>query len=90
VKNDRTEEGKTSGGYSAMSESNDTLLVRANVEITPGALKTIVRIAKEIAGPDEKGVYRVDTADKVSEMISKFLLEKDFEAYVQDMDNYPR
>ena len=60
------------------------------MELTPEALKTIVRIAKEIAGPDEKGIYRVDTAGKVGEMISKFLLEKDFETYVQDMDNYPK
>jgi len=73
-----------------MSESRQTLLVRANVELTPAALQAIVRNAKEIAGPDEKGVYRVDTADKVSKMISKFLLEKDFETYVQDMANYPR
>ena len=73
-----------------MSESRQTLLVRANVELTPAALQAIVRNAKEIAGPDEKGVYRVDTADMVSKMISKFLLEKDFETYVQDMANYPR
>jgi len=26
----------------------------------------------------------------VGETISKFLLEKDFETYVQDMDNYPK
>lgn len=73
-----------------MSESKQTLLVRADVELTPEALQAIVQNAKEIAGPDDKGVYRVDTADKVSEMISKFLLEKDFEAYVQDIANYPR
>ena len=72
-----------------MDESRQTLVVRANVEITPGTLQTIVRISKEIAGPDEKGFYRIDTADKVSEMISKFLYEKDFEAYVQDKANYP-
>lgn len=73
-----------------MSESKQTLLVRANVELTPEALQAIVQNAKEIAGADEKGIYRVDTADKVSEMISKFLLEKDFEAYVQDIANYSR
>ncbi|MGD8387460.1 MAG: hypothetical protein PVG49_09995 [Desulfobacteraceae bacterium] len=73
-----------------MSESKQTLLVRADVELTPEALQAIVYNAKEIAGPDEKGVYRVDTADKVGEMISKFLLEKDFEAYVRDIANYPR
>jgi len=73
-----------------MSESKQTLLVSADVELTPEALQAIVYYAKEIAGPDEKGVYRVDTAGKVGEMISKFLHEKDFEAYVQDIDNYPR
>jgi len=71
-----------------MSESIQTILVRANVELTPQALQAIVQHAKEMAGADEKGVYRVDTADKVSEMISKFLLEKDFERYVMDRSNY--
>jgi hypothetical protein len=73
-----------------MNQKKDSLLVRANVELTSNALETIVRIAKEMAGPGEDGVYRVDTAGKVGEMISKFLLEKDFEAYVQDIENYPR
>ena len=43
----------------------------------------VVKKAKEKAGRDEKGIYRVDTADKVGEMISCFLLEKDFEGYVR-------
>ncbi len=73
-----------------MSESKGTVLVRANVELVTDALKVVVRIAKEIEGPDEKGLYRVDTAGKVGEMISKFLLEKDFEGYVREIDNYPR
>lgn len=73
-----------------MNQNKETLFVRANVALTSEALGAIVRIAKEIAGPDVNGVYRVDTAEKVSEMISKFLLEKDFEAYVQNVDNYSR
>ena len=73
-----------------MSTSKETILVRVNVELVTEALQAIVRIAKEITGPDERGIYRVDTADKVGEMISKFLLEKDFESYVQEIDNYPR
>ncbi len=71
-----------------MSDSVQTVTVRANVEVTPKALQAIVHHAKEMAGADEKGVYRVDTADKVSEMISKFLLQKDFESYVEDRSNY--
>jgi len=73
-----------------MSESRDTIVVRVNVELATEALQAIVRIAKQIAGPDERGLYRVDTADKVGQMISKFLLEKDFEGYAGQIDNYPR
>ena len=71
-----------------MSEKKETILIRANVELTPESLRAVVENAKAIAGKDEKGVYRVDTADLTSEMISKFLLEKDFESYVSDINNY--
>jgi hypothetical protein len=43
--------------------------------------KKIFENVKQIAGRDEKGVYRVETADKVSEMISRFLFDNDFESY---------
>jgi len=66
----------------------DTIVVHANVEISTESLQAIVQTAKELAGRNEKGVYRVDTADAVSDMISKFLREKDFEAYVKDVNNY--
>ena len=69
-----------------MNASKDTIVVNANVEMTAGSLQTIVENAKKKAGRDEKGVYRVDTADKVSEMISHFLLEKDFEGYVRNSE----
>ncbi len=66
-----------------MDVSKDTIVVNANVEMTTISLQTIVEKAKQEVGRDKKGVYRVDTADKVSEMISHFLLEKDFEGYVR-------
>ncbi|MFO8085521.1 MAG: hypothetical protein R6U27_14525 [Desulfobacterales bacterium] len=71
-----------------MGEVKQTIKVHANVEITVASLQAIVENAKAIAGKNEKGVYRVDTADKVAEMISRFLLEKDFESYVSNIDNY--
>ena len=71
-----------------MPEKKDTLIVRANVEMTAASLQAIVENAKKISGPNEKGGYRVDTADKVSEMISRFLLENDFENFVKNVDNY--
>ncbi len=71
-----------------MPEKKETLIVRANVEMTAASLQAIVENAKRISGPNEKGGYRVDTADKVSEMISRFLLENDFENFVKNVDNY--
>ncbi|MCK4425364.1 MAG: hypothetical protein KAV69_01345 [Deltaproteobacteria bacterium] len=73
-----------------MSELKDTITVRVNVKITPESLKTIVENAKKSVGPNQSGVYRVDTAGKVDEMISQFLLEKDFESYVKNPINYKR
>ncbi|MBW1607657.1 MAG: hypothetical protein JRJ74_06110 [Deltaproteobacteria bacterium] len=71
-----------------MTESKDMITVHVNVEITTVSLQTIVENVKHIAGRDEKGVYRVNTADKVSEMISRFLFDNDFESYVKDFENY--
>ena len=71
-----------------MSDQNNLILVNANVNITVKSLQTIVSNAKKASGKDQKGIYRVDTADKVSDMISKFLLEHDFETYVDDINNY--
>jgi hypothetical protein len=73
-----------------MTTDKDLITVRAIVDMTTASLEAIVENAKEIAGHDEKGRYRVDTADKVGEMISRFLLEKDFESYVKNIDNFPR
>ena len=73
-----------------MTTDKDLITVRAIVDMTTASLEAIVENAKEIAGRDEKGRYRVDTADKVGEMISRFLLEKDFESYVKNIDNFPR
>ncbi|MBW1744433.1 MAG: hypothetical protein JRJ47_13540 [Deltaproteobacteria bacterium] len=70
-----------------MPEKEDTLMVRVNVEVTAASLKAIVANAKKIAGPDEKGGYRIDTADKAGEMISRFLLENDFESFVKNIEN---
>ncbi len=71
-----------------MNQANKTLTVRVNVEITPEALQTVVANAKEMAGKNEKGHYQVDTADKLGEIISRFMREKDFDGYVQDPSHY--
>jgi len=71
-----------------MANEKDTLVVNANVEITAVSLQAIVENAKKTSGRDSRGVYRVDTADKVSQIISRFLLKNDFENYAKDIKNY--
>jgi len=73
-----------------MSESKETITVNVNVEMTTASLQAIVENAKKVEGRNEKGVYRIDTADKVSEMISNFILENDFESYAKNIENYLR
>lgn len=72
-----------------MSETKETVTVRVNLEVAPGAVQAVVARAKALAGRNEKGQYQVDTADLLEKMISRFLAEKNFEAYVNDPSNYP-
>lgn len=67
---------------------SDTVVVNANITITVASLQNIVANAKASAPRDEKGYYQVDTADKVNDMISKFLREKDFEGFTNNSANY--
>ena len=70
-----------------MVNEKEILIVNLNVEITAISLQAIVENVKKITGRDSKGVYRVDTADKVGQVISRFLLENDFENYAKDIKN---
>jgi hypothetical protein len=67
----------------------DTIEIQTNVIMTTESLKAIVQNTKKLVQPDEKGQYKVDTADAVGKMISRFLLENDFETFVKDEGNYP-
>ncbi|RJP78769.1 MAG: hypothetical protein C4522_12005 [Desulfobacteraceae bacterium] len=64
-----------------MTSSNELITIRVNVDITAASLQAIVKNAKKRTGPDEKGVYRVDTADWAGKAISDFLRQHDFEKY---------
>jgi hypothetical protein len=71
-----------------MKRSEDTIVVNATVEMTTRSLGDIVSMAKALTGRDHKGHYHVDTAEAVNKMISRFLLEKNFESYVRQKENY--
>ena len=68
--------------------TGETVTVRVNVDLSVTALQTIVDTLKKRVGPDQKGHYRVDTADKTGEIISRFLLERHFDQYVKNPENY--
>jgi hypothetical protein len=65
--------------------SQDKIRIHVNVEITAAALQTIVSHAKHLARRNENGILCIDTADQVSEMISRFLEEKDFESFLKSV-----
>ena len=62
--------------------------MHVNIELSAAALQAVVANTKKKSGTDEKGRYRVDTADALSDLISRFLQEKDFDAFSRDESNY--
>ena len=71
-----------------MSENSPLVRVHINIELSTTALQAVVANSKKRAGADEQGRYRVDTADALAAMISKFLQEKGFDEFARDMANY--
>lgn len=69
------------------NRANDNLLIHVNVEISATALQAIVAYAKKNADRTENGALRVDPAETVSEIITRFLEENNFEDYVQQLSN---
>ena len=68
--------------------SNEKLAVHVNVQISADALQAIVTNTKLIATKDADGICRVDPADQLSIMISRFLDKMDFDKYVMNLENY--
>ena len=71
-----------------MSESSPLIRVHVNIELSAASLQAVVANSKMKAGTDEKGRYRVDTADALAALISTFLQEKGFDAFARDVNNY--
>ena len=71
-----------------MSESSPLVRVHVNIELSAVSLQAVVAHSKRKAGTDEHGRYRVDTADALAALISKFLQEKGFDEFAGDIENY--
>ena len=71
-----------------MGDTTNTVRVNVTVTIAGETLQTIVQTAKDIVGRNEKGHYRIDTADLLEDLLSKFIAERDFVAFAADPENY--
>jgi len=71
-----------------MANRSDTVRVNVTLDISGETLQTIVRTAKEIVGRNEKGHYRIDTADLLEDLLASFIDENGFDAYVGNRENY--
>lgn len=71
-----------------MTAADNKLTVHLNLEIDAHILETVVTTAKQLSGRDARGHYRVDTADLLADLVSRFLVEKGFDRFVADTGNY--
>lgn len=71
-----------------MSENSQMIRVHVNIELSAAALKAVVANSKKKAGADGNGHFRVDTADALAALISRFLREREFDRFAEDMANY--
>ena len=71
-----------------MDNNSDTVRVNVTIDIAGETLQTIVQTAKDIVGRNEKGHYRIDTADLLEDLLSAFIADKGFDAYVAESGNY--
>lgn len=71
-----------------MSDNANTVRVNVTIDIAGETLQTIVQTAREMVGRNERGHYRIDTADLLEDLLSAFIAEKGFDGYVADKGNY--
>ena len=71
-----------------MSEKPDMVRVNVTIDISGETLQRIVQTAKAIVGRTEKGHYRIDTADLLEDLLTRFIAERGFDTYVADRGNY--
>lgn len=71
-----------------MSAASPSVRVHVNIDVSAASLQAVVAQSKQQAGRDAGVGHAADTADLLSAMVSKFLRERDFEAFASDPANY--
>jgi hypothetical protein len=73
-----------------MIRNTDKLRVHVVIEVSAMAIQSLVVHYKRVGDRQPGEACHVDTADKLGEMISKFLDENNFDSYVQNPGNYEK
>ena len=71
-----------------MGNSSDMVRINVTIDISGGTLQTIVQTARDMVGRNEKGHYRIDTADLLEDLLSRFIATEGFHAFAADPKNY--
>jgi len=71
-----------------MSENTPMVNVHVNINVPASCLQAVVSNWKKKSAEAGQDRQQLDTADTLAELISRFLLEKNFEAYTRDESNY--
>lgn len=71
-----------------MPENSPMVRVHVNIELSAASIQAVVANSKKTAGTNAQGRFRLDTADALAALISKFLQEKDFDTFARDTENY--
>ena len=71
-----------------MPQDDTVIINNTQSEIGGPTLHQIVSMAKKNQRTGCQGHYRIDTADSVSDLISRFLIDGGFEAYVAEKRHY--
>jgi hypothetical protein len=71
-----------------MSENTPLVNVHVNINLPAACLQAVVSNWKKKSAQEGQGRHHFDTADALSELITRFLLEKNFEEYTKDESNY--
>jgi len=71
-----------------MSNSEKTITINAIIDIQTDTLETIVANETKAARSSKIKSRAIDTAGKIGELISRFLIENDFDSFAKDTLNY--
>ena len=71
-----------------MSDDSPMVNVHVNIDVPAACLQAVVSNWKKKSAQAGQGRQHFDTADALAALITRFLLEKNFEAYTRDEDNY--